>query len=75
MIELRLAAILDERGRSVYWLWKQTGVRYATIWDMVNGHITRLNLEILDRICDVLECQPGDLIVKVRRPTKSRKGR
>jgi putative transcriptional regulator len=72
MIRLRLAEMLEARGRTVYWLWKETGVRYATIWQMTNGEVARLNLETLDRICEVLECEPGDLLVKVE-DTKSRK--
>jgi putative transcriptional regulator len=65
MIRLRLAEILEGRGRTVYWLWKETGVRYATIWQMTNGEVARLNLDTLDRICEVLECEPGDLLVRV----------
>ena len=71
MIKTRLPEILEDRGQTVYWLWKQTGIRYATVWQMSKGAIVRLNLDVLDRICEVLECQPGDLLVKVER--KSRK--
>jgi Predicted transcriptional regulator len=65
MITVRLGEILEDRGQTVYWLWKQTGIRYATIWQISKGEVARLNLEALDRICEVLECQPGDLLVRV----------
>ena len=75
MITIRLADILEERAQTVYWLWKQTGIRYATVWQMSKGEIARLNLDVLDRICAVLECQPGDLLVRVEDRKKRRRGK
>jgi putative transcriptional regulator len=75
MIVIRLAQILEERGQTVYWLWKQTGIRYATVWQMNKGEIARLSLDALDRICEVLECQPGDLLVRVEDRKKRKRGR
>jgi putative transcriptional regulator len=75
MIKCRVAEILEKSDRTPYWLAKEAGIRYATIWQMVNGEIARLNLETLDRICEALECQPGDLLVRVttRKTTKKRR--
>jgi putative transcriptional regulator len=75
MIMIRLNEILEERGQTVYWLWKQTGIRYATVWQMNKGEIARLNLDALDRICEALECQPGDLLVRVEGRKKRRRGK
>ena len=65
MIKIDLEKRLE--GRSLYWLSQQTGIRWATLAAMNNGKAQRLNLEDLDLICDALECQPGDLLVKVER--------
>ena len=54
-----------------YWLSQETGIRWATLAAMVNGTAQRLDLDALERICDALECHPGELLVKVER----RKGR
>jgi len=75
MIAIRLDEILEERGQTVYWLWKQTGIRYATVWQMNKGEVARLSLDALDRICEVLECQPGDLLVRVEGRKKRRRGK
>ena len=69
MIKIELEKLLE--GRSLYWLSQQTGIRWATLAAMQNGAAQRLNLEDIDAICDALQCQPGDLLVKVDR--KSRK--
>ena len=67
MIRLRLADMLEKRRRTAYWLAQQTGIRYASIWQMQNGDTARLHIDTLDRICEALECQPGDLLVRVER--------
>jgi len=65
MIKIELEKLLE--GRSLYWLSKESGIRWATLAAMVNGKAQRLNLEDIDLICDALECQPGDLLVRVDR--------
>ena len=72
MIKIELEKLLE--GRSLYWLSQQTGVRWATLAGMANGKAQRLNIDDLEAICDALECQPGDLLVKVeRKPRKKGK--
>ena len=75
MIKLRLNKMLEERGRTLYWLAKEMGIRYATVWQIGNSEVARLNMNTLDRICEALECQPGELLVRVtnRKATKKRR--
>jgi putative transcriptional regulator len=75
MVKFRLSELLEARGQTLYWLWKQTGIRYATIWQMGKGEVSRLNLDALERICEALECQPGDLLVRVISPKKRKRGK
>ena len=72
MIKIELEKLL--KGRSLYWLSQQTGIRWATLAAMANGKAQRLNVDDLDAICDALKCQPGDLLVKVERKPR-KKGR
>lgn len=74
MIEMRLNELLQERSRTLYWLAKQANVRYATVWNLSRGETGRLSIEVLDRICETLDCQPGDLLVRVT-DAKARKGK
>lgn len=72
MIKIELEKLLQDR--SLYWLSKETGIRWATLAAMQNGKAQRLNLEDIEAICDALGCMPGDLIVKVeRKPRKKGK--
>jgi putative transcriptional regulator len=72
MIKIELEKLLGTR--SLYWLSVQTGVRWATLAAMHKGTSQRLEVDVLDRVCKVLECEPGDLLVRVeRRKAKARK--
>lgn len=70
MIKIELEKLLN--GRSVYWLSQETGIRWATLAAMASGKTQRLELETLNRICEVLDCKPGDILVRVER-RKARK--
>jgi len=73
MIKIRINEVLQEKGRTLYWLAKETGIRYATVWNMAKGNQSKLHLDALDRICEVLECKPGDLLVREVKGRKARK--
>jgi putative transcriptional regulator len=73
MIKFQLNELLEERGQTLYGLWKQTGIRYATVWQMGKGVVSRLNMDALDKVCEALHCQPGDLLVRIEtRKTRKR---
>ena len=71
MIEIRLDGLLGERGRSFYWLAKETGVSHATLWRLKTGRARGLTFETMEKICRALVCGPGDFILL----TKEEKGR
>ena len=70
MIKIELEKLLN--GRSLYWLSKESGIRWATLAAMANGTAQRLNVDDLDVICDVLKCEPGDFLIRLDR-RKARK--
>ena len=45
---------------------EKTGIRPPTISAICTGTIKHLPVDVLDRICDVLDCQPGDIIEFVK---------
>ncbi|HYL98379.1 MAG TPA: helix-turn-helix transcriptional regulator [Blastocatellia bacterium] len=65
MITVRLNELVKARGRSLYWLAKETGVSHNTLWRMSKGLSSAISFDVLDRITDALDCAPGDLLVKV----------
>jgi putative transcriptional regulator len=62
MIEIQIDALLANRGRSFYWLSKQTGISHTTLWRLKKGKALGINFATLEKICRTLECEPGDLL-------------
>jgi len=66
MIEVRLKQILEKQGRTRYWLAKESGIDYDTLARIERAeHTNRIELRVLDEICRALDCQPGDILVRV----------
>ena len=63
MIKLRVKQLLADRERSLYWLMKETGIRYATLLKMRDGTTARIDLPALEAICRALEVEPGQILV------------
>ena len=67
MIEIRVDQLLETRGRSFYWLAKQTGISHTTLWRLKKARALGINFDTLEKLCKVLECQPGDMLSHVNR--------
>jgi putative transcriptional regulator len=61
-IAVRIDELLEEKGRSFYWLSKQTRISHSTLWRLKKGKALGINFVTLEKICQVLECQPGDVL-------------
>ena len=62
MIEVRVDGLLEEQGRSFYWLAKETGISHTTLWRLKKGKALGINFVTLVKICQALNCQPGDVL-------------
>lgn len=71
-IRLKLKQQREAIGMTQAHLAEQIGVRQATISDLERGKSSRLDLDLLDRLCAALDVQPGDLLERVV-PAKRRR--
>jgi putative transcriptional regulator len=62
MIEIRVDHLLAEYGRTFYWLAKETGISHTTLWRLKKGKALGINFETLEKMCQALKCQPGDVL-------------
>ena len=67
MIEIRVDQLLAEHGRTFYWLAKETGISHTTLWRLKKGKALGINFETLEKMCQALKCQPGDVLALARR--------
>lgn len=71
---MRLKDLLAARGRTRYWLAQETGIQFKTLARIERAEASnRIELRVLDEICRALECQPGDILVRVDVAESTRK--
>ena len=76
MIRVRLDEILEDRGRSAYWLSKETDISEVSLYKLRRGKTGGIQFDTLERICKALECAPGDLLViEDKKPASKRKAK
>ncbi len=62
MINVTLDVMLARRKMSVTELSEKVGITMANLSILKNGKARAVRLETLERICQALQCQPGDLL-------------
>ncbi len=62
MIILRLDRIMVERRMSLQDLAEQVGITQANLSKIKNNTVNAIRFSTLNKICEVLDCQPGDLL-------------
>ncbi len=61
-ISITLKAVMDERKITRNALARAINARFEVIDKWYNGHIEKIDTDVLARICYVLECSPNDII-------------
>ena len=62
MIIVNLDVMLAKRKMSLTELSEKVGITIANLSILKNGRAKAVRFETLDRICAVLDCQPGDVL-------------
>ncbi len=61
-IILRLDRVMADRKMSFNELSEKVGVANVNLSKLKNGHVSAIRFSTLEAICDVLDCQPGDIL-------------
>ncbi|MFC4006141.1 helix-turn-helix domain-containing protein [Nonomuraea purpurea] len=61
-ITVHLDQLLTERGMTLTELADRVGVTVVNLSILKNGRAKAIRFTTLTKICDVLDCQPGDLL-------------
>ncbi len=61
-IIVNLDVMLAKRKMSMTELSEQVGVTMANLSILKNGHAKAVRFSTLEKICEVLDCQPGDIL-------------
>lgn len=61
-IEIHLKEYMDQKQMTRNALARAIDTRFEVIDKWYNGHVEKIDADILARICYVLDCEPGDII-------------
>jgi putative transcriptional regulator len=60
-VRLRLREWREQRGLTQAALAERVGIRQATVSDLERGESARLDFALLERLCEALDIEPGEL--------------
>ena len=63
MIQVSLGDLLKARGKTRYWLAKQTGMSQIAISNLCAGKTQRIDFDTMSAVCTALNCQPNDWLL------------
>lgn len=61
MLSLKINEILEQQGKTPYWLGKQTGISQNNIGKICNGETSTIRFDTIEKICKVLNCSINDI--------------
>lgn len=61
MLILNVLNLLEQKGKTKYWLYKRIDMSYQNFNKMVNNETASIKYEIIEKLCDILECTPNEL--------------
>ena len=65
-VEIRLREVRKSAGLTQAQVAKKAGMAQGEI-SRIESSATMISLDVLDRLCRALKCEPGDLLVRKRR--------
>ena len=62
MIILRLDRVMADRKISLNELAQKVGISHVNLSNIKTGKISAIRFSTLEAICEILNCQPGDIL-------------
>lgn len=63
----KLGTILEERKISKNKIMRDTNTKHDTLQGYITGTLKRIDLDVLDRFCNYLNCELSDLIEYIKK--------
>ena len=63
MIKLNILNLLEKKGKSKYWLYKQLGMSYQNFNKMVKNETSSIQIARIEILCQLLDCTPNELFI------------
>lgn len=63
MIKLNALKLLEDQGKTKYWLYKQLGMSYQNFNKMINNETKSIQYDNIEAMCQLLNCTPNELFI------------
>ena len=63
MLTLNILPLLEKKGKTKYWLYKQLGMSYQNFNRMIHNETKSIRYENIEALCQLLECTPNELFL------------
>ena len=73
MLKINVEHLLKEKGKTKYWLWKQTDLTYTNFDNLIKNRTKSIRYTNLEKLCKALECTPNDIFIEVEDDDKATK--
>ena len=61
MIKLNVIPLLEKKGKTKYWLYKQLGMSYQNFKRMIENETKSIQIDRIETLCLLLDCTPNEL--------------
>lgn len=61
MVRLQVIPLLEKKGKTKYWLYKQLGMSYQNFSRMIQNETKSIKYERIEALYQILECTPNEL--------------
>lgn len=63
MVRLNVLELLEQQGKTKYWLYKQLGMSYQNFNRMIHNETKSIQYENIETMCLLLNCTPNELLI------------
>ena len=61
MLKLNVLEILENKGKSKYWLFQQLDMTYTNFNNIITNKTKSIRYANIEKFCELLDCSPNDL--------------
>lgn len=65
MIKINLDKYLAKEERNVAWVSSKTGIARTTLYKLRDNTTTSISFEVLEKLCDLFNCEIKDILERV----------
>jgi putative transcriptional regulator len=66
MVHLRIKELLNEQKKTKYWFIKHMEGSYRSLSNMMDNKTTSIRFDTIDKLCDIFDCEVGEIIERTK---------